>query len=259
MANDLDEVREIFIKTTHRYDLITGGDFTVDNGANAWLNRGQDWLDRMVDHPMLYRRTHRALAAAAFQIEVQRLIAVRKIAIVESSGDATGHSDITDFYLEPGEFREVYSTPIASWSTGEPKAWTLNIAGLDPEHEAKETADYTSDGVVDFDDVIFGEGAYADYVKQGILFHPKADTAYTVYILGKFLSPILTADADKTFWTVNEPMLLALAGAYMLESTMRNRAGTRAYLEAMEPLLTALDIHAVEHDQSAYSISIMEG
>lgn len=259
MADDLQAVRPIFIRASKHYELTDDGTPTGDdNGADAWINAGQKWLDREVSHPFQMRRTQRALAVGDFQVEIEKLISIESIAIVADTVD-TGHADITDNYLQPGEFRRKFASPIDQWDSGKPGYWTLNVAGLDPEHRAKEDADYVSDGIIDEDDTIYGDGTNANYTDQGILFHPVCDAVYTLKILGRFYSPTLAVNADKSFWTVHEPHILAYAAAMMLEMSMRNQAGVRSWQEALLPLLNSLDNHAVEHELSGFGPFIMEG
>jgi hypothetical protein len=232
---DLKEVRRIFIETTGLYDLIVGGDISsnVDNGANAVINAGQDYLDKLVEHPKLLRRHMVKLTQGQFKISIQRVISIRHIFVI----NAEGRSDITKNILFYDQFRQEFGDLMKDWDTGEPKWWCPNIIGLSPEQMTKTSTNFTNDGILDFDDITFGD----EFAADGILFNPKADGTYTIEVVGEFLSRKLVDDTDTSFWTVKYPDLLALSGNYIHERRMRNAQGMETALAAMQPELDEID------------------
>lgn len=77
--------------------------------------------------------------------------------------------------------------------------------------------------VSNFDQLVFGEGHYGT---KGIILGPPADSTFTLSILGAWFNPTLTKDTDYSFWTVEEPALLARCAAMLLEiDYQRNTAG----------------------------------
>lgn len=250
-ANTLADIRQRFIKASRRYDLITNGDLTnnVDNGANWWINEGQRYLDRRVPTTKSSRRHMVSLAADSYNVELQRVIAIERLTFMNA---ADGRSDITANVFTPADFRREYGALITDWSTGTPLAWTANVIGLSPDHKAKTSGDYTTDGVVDFDDVKFGD----HYWYSGILFYPKTDATYTCEIVARFYEEDLVLDTDKSFWTVKHPNLSVIAGCYCLERTMKSQAGMRTWLEAMEPEISDIDRELVEFEMSGSSIEL---
>ena len=249
--SDLVSIREMFVKSTLRYDLVVdgeGGDWS-DNGADWFINAGQRYLDMTVGRPRPYRRHQVPLAVDQCTVELQKLISIKSVQIIESG---EGRTDITRNVLPPDEFRVKYPDEIADWDTGKPVAWTSNVIGLSPDLKDEESGDFAGDGVLDYDDVKFGN----DYAYDGILLYPKCDQAYTLIIIAKFFNPTLVDDSDVSYWTVNFPELLVSAAGYAHERTMKNAAGMRTKLEEMEPIIQEIDNALVEREFTEISGTI---
>jgi hypothetical protein len=106
----------------------------------------------------------------------------------------------------------------------------------------------------DEDLVLYSEGPYYGY--RGIVWMPPADGTYTLEIWGTFFEKILTSDEDKNFWSVVYPEILLKAASYVLETTYRNTAGMRDWLNAID-----LDLQGIDHnlvDQDISGINQME-
>ena len=237
--NDLKESREFFIRATGRYDLLESGDLTanVDKGANKFINAAQRYLDRRIDHPQLFRNRFFNVALNDFFVTIPDILQVDVFIVIDPDGTKTV---ITNNFFRLEEFWIRNPDNPANWTTGLPNEWALNIIGLAPDQQDATSVSFTADSIADAEHVEFGKA----FSNIGILFVPKADKTYTFNIIGKFRSPVLAVDTDTSFWTSN-PELLGLAGAYILETFFRDRAGVAARLEALEPYLDSIDSEAI--------------
>ncbi len=241
----LDEIRLLFIPACQRYDLVENGDLSsnVDNGANAFINGGQRFLDLTITHSKSLKRVFKALASGEYQVKIESLISLETIWVVNAANDRV---DITGNWFSPAQFRREFGDLISTWVSGTPQYWSLSPIGLSPEQITATSDTFDSAGIIDYEDIQFGDGA--QYEKDGILIYPPADGTYTIDIWGKFYSQTLSADADDSYWSVNHPDLLVMAACYALERTLKSREGMRDWLEAMKPLANAIDAQMVERD-----------
>jgi len=235
------DIRKKFIVASRRYDLITDGDLdtNTDNGANDFINEGQRYLDLVAETPKSLRHLMVVLAEGEFSVEIEGLMQVKSVTVIDSTD---GHSNITDGFMGVVEFRNEHPSLISEWDTGTPVDWTLNIIGLAPEQNVETAETFASAGVLDYDAVHFED----DYDYTGLLFYPVADQDYTIDLIGRFMSPKLSANTDVSYWTKRFPGLLVQASCYALARTLKNQAGMRAWLEAMDRELNALDNMTVE-------------
>lgn len=126
-------VREQFIKTTGRYDLVANGDLSanVDAGANAFINRGMRWLDSKVERKNKYSRFIKKLAIGDNFIRVPRLISVKDLIL----HTATTEVIITGFRLFDDDFKFNFSQPFI---VGGPKYWRLTYSEQAADSEVQE-------------------------------------------------------------------------------------------------------------------------
>lgn len=245
-GTDLLAIREEFVKTAMRFDLVIDTVAFADDGANYFINRGQRWLDENAFPHKQSRRHMISLALDEYKLNIKQLLAVERVTIIDPSD---GRSDITKNRYTPEEFRIRNPEQPSEWTAGLPSEWALNIIGLSPEQMTKTSADFTTDGVIDFDDIHFaGDATGIDWLFNGIVLFPKTDAVRTVEIVGRFRSIDMTLDTDKTFWTVNYPELSVLAATYMVERRMGNAARARFWREQMQSDIHGMEIAEVESE-----------
>jgi len=229
------EARKEFIKTSKRYDLLVGGSLSdnVDNGANAFLNAGQRFLDRKTDHPAGRRRYMVVFASGACTLEIQNL---RRVEHLYLKGGALGEtrSDITPYHMSLEDFFIEYGGFISTWTSGTPTYWARNVIGLAPQLLTATSGSFATAGIEDYTDVHFGQTSFNF---NGLIFYPKADADYTVDMHAMFYSPTLSDDADISLWTVEHPQLLALAATYVCRNSEGSRSGASDILMLMAPEL----------------------
>lgn len=125
MNNDLRYVRKHFIKATGRYDLLKNGDLSanVDNGANDYINAGQDFLaegDVVQDGNFRWFGT---LEADTWQVLFPRCRVVRGVWVYGSDGASTELVETNAGFLK-GEYGEDF----ALISSDEPYYWSSGVA-----------------------------------------------------------------------------------------------------------------------------------
>jgi hypothetical protein len=237
MANDLLEVRTLFInQVTKRTDLVTGGDVSIDAGADVFINAGSRLLDELTELKDQRRRQYALVAVDEYEVDVSNLIALDVIFVVDQGDD--DRVDITDNFLEYDKFRAKYPGHFSELDTGEPVDWSYGFPELAPDQHSKTSANFTSDGFEDFGDMFFETDTDT---KQKIIRGPPADTPYQIEISGKFYSVALSANTDYNYWTIRNPLLLAKAGGIMLEATTRDQAAVNASIASIQLDLDGID------------------
>ncbi len=238
----LSDVRIDFIKASLRYDLVASGDISanVDAGANYFLNAGQKFLDVKSRHPKSSRKHMTSIASGEYSLEVKDLLSVERLTFITSEG----RRDITSKVKTIQDLRILAPALITDWIPGTPSSWAMNVIGLAPEQKAETSSTFLASGVLDYDDVHFSD----DHEWRGILFYPPVDQTYTIELVGKFYSAVLTADATVTYWTEVHPEMLVIAGLYALERTLKNTTAMKDHLNALEPMLQLLDVTEVESE-----------
>lgn len=242
--SNLATIRQGVVDKTRRQDLLDG------DAVDAYINRAVRYLDMRVEHPKQFRRHLTATAVGDFKVSIPRLISVKRLWIK----DSLGTSDVTEFYIEPEQFRYNYGALIDAWETGEPRYWTLNANILSPTQDAETAATLAAAGVIDEDDLDFDE----DWDSSSLMFNPKADGVYTIDLLGRFYSKDLKLGEDVNFWTKVHPNLLELTTAYFLEQNMRNSAGQDVWLRAMTEEIHQIEVNLAERELAGRE-SVIDG
>lgn len=230
----LAEVRKRFVRASKRYDLVVNGDLTTntDNGANDYINDASRWLDMQIDTPQSCRWKFFKMESGDNSIAVENLLSLKLLTVTNSEG----RTDITKNYYDIDQYLEEFPALWSEKTNGTPGSWTFGWS-LDDSQIEDESADFTSAGYVDFDDITFLD----QRGKQLIVFDVPADGDYTIRVLGKFRELDISADADENFWTKNYPHTLALAASYIFEQTMKNDAGMTTWLRALQPMLDKIE------------------
>jgi hypothetical protein len=104
-------------------------------------------------------------------------------------------------------------------------------------------------------------GTFFNYVKSdddgtynGIIFTPKADAAYNIEVVGKFLSAELTDEDGTNYWSVVAPEILLKAALYQLEIFNRNTEGANDWLSALTSEARDLEFDMVMEESNEQRI-----
>ena len=235
------EVRKMFVKLSGRYDLVIDTTDWVDDGANFFLQAGQNVIEKLVgDLPESEGRIWNTISADAYYLGFQsRSRAIFQVWVNDSE------SRIELEKVSWGEMKELYSSSISSVSTGFPRyfcpaklreidATGKNVTGIFSNFSLPVSSDF-----------------------RGILIMPPADKAYDLEILGKFLQPELSSDLLENFWTLIYPELLIRAAMYQNELMYRGKESTGKLLNSL-----MLEISEIEKDgieETIHGVDQIEG
>jgi hypothetical protein len=231
----LSVLRRRFVERTGRYDLVVDENAWADNGANAFINAGQYYLDRKIAHPKLSARRVVNLSIGQQLVEIRYLRRVKKVFLYDSTG-MRGKLDQTTQILMSSTYPDAGTS---NATRGIPRAWCYSTIGMAPEQKAE--ADLT--GYEGVEAAIAGE----HYPYQGLQIYPASDAAYTLHADCDFYSPPLTNDTDLSYWTnaENEEVLI-LAACYCHEISQRNMQGANDFKSAIDDMLLGIEKDIVE-------------
>lgn len=238
----LAEVRRAAAVASRRHDLLLNSDLDSgkDGGMDTYINEALRFLDQRVEHPKQFRRHPAVVSSGDIQFEVPRLISVQRLYLKGT----TGVTDLTEYYVEPEQFRSNTEKLITSWTNGKPCWWTLNDTLLSPSLEGTSAAALTADGAVDVSDLDHD----LKWDTSFIIFNPPANASYTFDVLGRFYSNPLKDDEDKNFWTVMHPDLLEIVTCYMLEMRMQNSTRQATWERAITAKIREIEGAFVERE-----------
>ena len=226
---DCKNLRIDFIRSSGRKNLVktSGQDTYVDNGANAYLNRGQMLLDSLIDMPHHERTLIKAISPGDWKLSFEMCRMVKEVWIADSEGRKK-----LDF-VSLSDLREVYGYEAGSFSgidQGVPRYYALASGAIAYEQKTLDADDLADES--DWEDVRLGDTSSTN---SGIVWMPPADKAYTIRVVGKWWTEQLTTDASVSWWAVNKPNLVVLAALAELEKDQRNTEGVNDWLAAMKP------------------------
>ncbi len=241
----LSDIRRQFAELSGRHDLVVdfaGGDYDNNSnniGADFFINAGQRMLDRKLFGKKQYAWYKKDISSGDYKLTFRYCLAISEVWLVGSDNDKAR------LIKKPLEWmRKMYGADIGTASTGCPKYYSPIIINLSPDQIDLTSSNYTDEFSYDSDELMFSdEGDH--FLYNGILLGPISDNSYTVSILGKFMSPPLSSNSTKTFWTEVHPDILLLASLWALERFYRNREGMADYMTAILDALNDIDINEV--------------
>lgn len=238
------EIRQKFIEISGRFDLVTDTTSWADNGADFFINAGQEWLDRIHDLPKAEGRVFRLTEAGDYGVTFQRCRAIKEVWCADTE---------KRWQLKPismTELRKCYwNEPLSGITQSEPDVWCP--AKLRKIPDRITLADL--EAIVGYADVMVAE----DYTYRGILFMPPADGVYQIEVFGQFYSPELTDDDHLSYWTEVHPLALVQAAMAMLEMSYRNTQGYRDAVGAANELVLGVGFDHI--DEVSANVTRMEG
>ena len=246
-------IRKKFCELSGRYDLMNS-DLT-DNGADFYINAGQQRLDRMQTSGQMQAKYIKQVAAGTIKVFVAGLRSVYKV----WAGNTTdGLVELNRVGLD--WLREEYEEQLSGITQGTPNYYAPAILRPYPD-----TATSTSlSGYYDIDDLQLHATVPDHYTYSGIIIMPPPDTTFYISVYGLFYSPTLSAtlvDATwtqtKSMWSECYPSILLKAALYELESFYRNTEGAKDWSNALTIDIAGLDADFA--DQSSHNINEMGG
>jgi len=216
---DFQAMRARFVRTTNRYDMITGTlAANVDAGAGDWVNAGARLLDQMLLENLPRQQKTVAVAATDTSALIAGMLTIERLTFIDAAGERT---DVTGNWKSWEQFYFDNPQDLSTLTAGTPGGdWTVG----------KET------------DI--------DIAKQTtILWAPQSDAAYTMEIMGAVKSDTLSSDAHVNYWSVNYPEALNLASVYEFELTLGDRSAAEAKYSALLRSVNEVDGDGIMYDQ----------
>jgi len=249
-------VREKFALLSGRHDFVTdfaGGTYTLaDNSLADWfINSGQKLLDRKASFAKAYSWYKKDVSAGDYKLNFRYCVAVKEV------WAKTADEDRYELTKKPYSWiRNRYGETYSDIQQGDPGCYAPIVVSLSPDQIALTSADYTDEFTYDEEEILFSDTA-DHFLYTGILFMPPSDEDRTISIKGRFWSPPLSSDTDKSYWTEVHDDILIAASLYQLEKFYRNREGMRDYMSTILDDINDLDKDVVEEE--AAKADQMEG
>jgi hypothetical protein len=227
------ELRTQFVKISGRYDLVVDTTAWADNGADFYINAGQNYLDRLRDTPKSYNSVFTALDAGEWYVTFARCRSIREVWINNSEG------------------RSQLAKRSMNWLYGQ---YTAPVSETDPGTPLYYCpARLRSTDNIDQDDL----GVFFNYIEdgsdslRGILIFVPADEKIVVEVQGLFYSDELSVDVSESYWTLNWPETLVKASMYQLAIFLRDHRDADSWKTAIYSDLEGLDKDMVDESIAA--------
>lgn len=247
----LSTVRASFVALSGRKDLVKGDG--TDNGANAYINAGQDYLDAHQLTPKSISHYLKDIASGVYKLEVANLRILHEVWII----NADGRTQLEEKTLN--WIKTEYGEDFDDIETGTPLYYCRDVSGLSPQQAELTSDTYTTDFTYGHETIIFGN----HWKKSNIIIMPPPDEVFTVDVVAEFYSKTLADNAvgesysDKSYWTEVHPGLLVDSALMMLERSYRNTSGMLDWKNSIELTLQGIDFDLVSQDIAG--VSAMEG
>ena len=221
-------LRKHFVKISGRYDLVGDTHEWVDNGADFYIQAGQDFLDRLRENPKATNTIFEELASGSWYLTFPRCRSIKEVWINNTSGRSRlTKKSMTELY-------RLYSGSIEETDTGTP-LYYCPAKLRSTEHTDQNSLGNFFNYVLDSSDAL-----------RGILILAPPDESIVVELQGLFYSDALEADADESYWTINWPHLLVLAACRQVEVFNRNSAGVKDLTSSILAEIDGIDKDMIE-------------
>jgi hypothetical protein len=238
---DLKAIRTQFVKITGRYDLVVDASAWVDNGANYYIQAGQDMLERLIGTlPDSEGRIWRKVAIGGYYVSFQKRCRTIKEVWVNTSDER--------YQLVKKDWewlKENYSETISASDNGQPLYYCpAKLREVDATDKGSTGVFYN-----------YTTATSKDY--RGIIFLPATDEQVDIEILGNFYQPALSSDTDTNVFTILHPDTLIKAAVYQLELFYKDRYKLKSILDAIS--LDTLEIGKDIVEEEIQDVDQIEG
>lgn len=237
------DIRTKFVQLSGRYDLVDDPVNWSDNGADFYINSGQNYLDRLVTVPENTATIFLPLASGEYSLMFQHSCRSIKTVFANNTEDRI---ELEKVSLQ--ELKTKYAETVGETDTDAPAYYAL------ADLRALETTVKNDLGT--FINLTHDE-TNAKYDYRGLIIVPPVDEAYTIEISGLFLQNKLTSDTDENYWTQAAPDLLLKASLYQLEAFSRGTENAKNWLSAILSEVHELEKDFIEEDVA--TVDTMKG
>lgn len=233
------EIRQKFIESSGRADLVVDTTTWADAGANWFIQAGQRYLDRMLETGNARARYFATLESGRHTLKIPMARVIEKVFCITSSGK------LPIYEVAPQGIRDFLAQMDTSIPLSMPTYYTpmsLRI-GVD-----SDLSNIRGD---------FANVSYVDHEYSGIFFGQAADVDYGIEVEGLFYSPKLINDSSISFWTEQHPEILVAAAFLSMERFYRNFEGLKESRASVAEMVQQLDFDYVA--QEIVNITRLEG
>lgn len=217
------EVRTQFVKISGRYDLVVDQIDWADNGADFYIQAGQNFLDRLRDTPKSFNSIFKKLAAGEWYVTFAKCRSIQGVWV----NNTEGRSELEKKYLS-WLYKEFSSTIVAT-DQGTPLYY------CPARLRSTDETDRESLGV------FFNYAEDNSSELRGILIFAPPDEEIVVEIQGLFYSDELSLDASISYWTDNWPETLIKSTMYQLATFQRDHRDAKEWLRTVYGDLDEID------------------
>lgn len=228
------DIRKQFVKLSGRYDLVVDTTNFVDNGADFYINAGQNMLDRL----SIIKENEIPLYLDLKQGEFSLVFPNRCLSILEvwvNNGEE--RTQLTKSDLRG--LKATYSDLVSEIDQGPPLYYVPASIRM------AEAADQNTLG-----EFLNISERLSDYDGRGIIIAPPVDEDYTVEIFGRFFQNELDDDEAESYWTLFAPEMLIKAALYQVYSLSGRSSDAKRIMETLTFETISLDMLGVEEDIS---------
>lgn len=246
-------IRKKFCELSGRYDLMNA-DYT-DNGADFYINAGQQRLDRMQSSGQMKAKYVKQVAAGTIKVFVAGLRSVHEVWAGNTTEGLVPLNRVSLDWL-----RHEYEEQLGSVDQGTPNYYAPAIVRPFPDSATSTSLS----GYYDIDDLQLHATVPDHFTYSGIIIMPPPDSTFYISVVGTFYSPTLSATYSAPTWTQTKsmwsevyPSTLLKAALYELESFYRNTEGAKDFDAALKVDVAGMDMDAADLD--SYNINQMGG
>lgn len=229
---NLVEVREQFVKISGRYDLVVDTTDWADNGADFYLQAGQNYLDRLLNTPKSESSYFKKLTAGQWYLTFQKCRAIHEVWINNSEG----RSQLTKKTM--AWLYEEFSGLVGATDNGTPLYY------CPAKLQAQDDTDREDLGV--FFNYTMDD---SDHLRGILIFGPP-DESIVVEVKGLFYSTELVADTTESYWTLNWPETLVKAAMQQIAIFQRDHQDAVGWKSAISEDLMGIDKDTVDEGMS---------
>ena len=226
-------VKSKFMEITGRADLA---DPAAAFDAGFFINEGQKFLDRLFSKGKVEARHFVNLTAGQVIVPLANVRSFKEVWVYDATSRVKLNAELA------ADLRNYYNQPTASMTADAPEYYAPIVIRPYP----KNLSSTGLNQVWAVEDMKLT--SHETY--NAILLRPPIDASgkYTLEVHGLFYTDALSLDADVSYWTETNELLLIFAAAYMMELTYRNTEGAKDWLAAITTITDGLDKDIVEEE-----------
>lgn len=222
------ETRIQFVKISGRYDLVVDTTDYANNGADFYIQAGQNFLDRLRDTPKSSNSIFTKLDSGEWYVTFSKCRSIREVWINNTEGRSELEKKPMSWLYEE------YSGLVSATDQGTPlyycPAKLRSTDNIDQE-DLGVFFNYTEDGGNEL---------------RGILIFGTPDENVVVEIQGLFYSDELSRDSSTSYWADNYPETLIKASMQQLATFQRDHTDATNWLRAIHGDLEGIDKDGVD-------------